>query len=281
MAARLPFDTWLSAQGGVAHTSAARAAGFTGAELTACVRGGAATRVRRSWLVGPSATPERAAAASVGGRLTCVSAAQERGLWVPPHDLVHVGVAATSGRLEADGLRLHWSAGPAPVVRGAVTDHPLNVLFHVAQCLQLEHAAAVWESAIRQGVVEAAHLPRVMWRSAAAAQLARESSSLSDSGLETRFVRLMRECGVAVAQQVWVDDHPLDGLIGECLAIQIDGFAHHQAADRRRDIAADARLALLGYTVLRFDYRQILFEPDAVRATVIAAMAQGLHLRRR
>ncbi|MFJ6654036.1 DUF559 domain-containing protein [Microbacterium sp. NPDC091313] len=65
------------------------------------------------------------------------------------------------------------------------------------------------------------------------------------------------------------------------LAIQIDGFAHHRAADRRRDIAADARLALLGYTVLRFDYRQILFEPDAVRATVVAAMAQGLHLRRR
>ena len=40
--------------------------------------------------------------------------------------------------------------------------------------------------------------------------------------------------------------------------VQIDGFEHHRTAkDRRRDIAHDARLTLLGYTVLRFDYVQI------------------------
>ena len=110
-----------------------------------------------------------------------------------------------------------------------------------------------------------------------ARRLAEVASLLSDSGIETHFLHLMHGIGVTVAQQVWVDGHPLDGLIGDRLAIQLDGFAHHQASDRRRDLRADARLALRGFTVLRFDYHQVLFEPDYVTATVTDAVAQGLH----
>ncbi|MEV8263016.1 DUF559 domain-containing protein [Microbacterium sp. NPDC077057] len=88
----------------------------------------------------------------------------------------------------------------------------------------------------------------------------------------------MRAVGIDVRQQVWVDGHPLDGVIGERLAIQIDGFRHHSAAgDRRRDLAADARLALRGYTVLRFDYHQVMVDDRHVEDTVLAALAQGLH----
>lgn len=84
-----------------------------------------------------------------------------------------------------------------------------------------------------------------------------------------------------VRQQVWIDGHPVDGLVGTSLVVQIDGFAHHgTAADRRRDIAADARLTVRGYVVLRFDYRQILFDWDRVVDTVVTAMSQGAHRRR-
>ena len=34
----------------------------------------------------------------------------------------------------------------------------------------------------------------------------------------------------------------------------------------------------MGYTVLRFDYVQIMFEWPFVEGTILAAMAQGLHL---
>ena len=44
------------------------------------------------------------------------------------------------------------------------------------------------------------------------------------------------------------------------------------------DIAHDRRLALLGYTVLRYDYRQILFDWPRVEAEILHAMSQGLHL---
>ncbi|MGA7149124.1 MAG: DUF559 domain-containing protein [Microbacterium sp.] len=158
-----------------------------------------------------------------------------------------------------------------------MTDPIINVLHHVARCVPAPEGLAVWESAIRNKKIDGAVLAGVEWRGESARALARVASHLSDSGVETQFIVLMRTIDVAVRQQVWVDGHPLDALIGEHLAVQLDGFAHHQAKDRRRDIRADARLMLRGFTVLRFDYFQVLFDPEFVISTVAAAIAQGRH----
>ncbi len=136
-----------------------------------------------------------------------------------------------------------------PVARTTLIEPVINVLAHVAGCAAPADALCVWESALRKGAVQPGVLTGVRWRGSAQ-QLAALASVLSDSGLETRFVVLMRGLGVEVRQQVWIDGHPVDGLIGERLVVQLDGFAHHQGADRRRDLRADARLVLLGYTVM-------------------------------
>lgn len=177
-------------------------------------------------------------------------------------------------------MHLHWARGPLPVAAHALHDPPANALFQIARCLPLADALTVWESAIRRGAVEPAELRRIAWRSSAAHRLAAVASDLSDSGIETRFVLLLRRLGISFRQQVWIDGHPVDALIGDLLVVQIDGFAHHQAADRRRDLRADARLILRGYTVLRFDFVQILMFPDEVAATIATAVAQRLHVRR-
>jgi very-short-patch-repair endonuclease len=274
---------WITQQHGVAHTQSVRAAGFSRYEIADAAALGIVQRVRRSWLVTPDCDARRVTAARVGGRATCVSGAALHGLWVPEHDdRTHVAVANTSSRHAAASVHLHWATGPAPVGRHENLDPLLNVLFHVAQCLPMTEALAVWESAIRKQLIDPDVLRRVEWRRTAASDIATVADRLSDSGLETHFVSGMRAIGVRVAQQVWVDGHPLDGLIGDSLAIQIDGFAHHQsAADRRRDIAADARLVARSYVVLRFDYFQVLFQWDYVVETIRTAMAQGAHLRRR
>lgn len=268
------------ARKGILHSSELRTKGFTAREMSAAVSAGLLRRVRRSWLATPECDERRVRAASVGGRVTCLTAARMNALWVPGDaELVHLAVPGTASRFDAGGCRIHWSSGPAAVARSTVDDHPLNVLFHVARCVSLEDAAMVWESAIRTSFVQQPVLARVQWRSDAAHRLAAISSALSDSGIETRFVSIMRVCGVTVRQQARVDGRDVDALIGERLLVQIDGFAHHRrAADRRRDIAADVRLTLRGYTVLRFDYWQILFTPDEVRDAVVLAMAQGMHL---
>jgi REase_MTES_1575 len=56
------------------------------------------------------------------------------------------------------------------------------------------------------------------------------------------------------------------------LAVELDGAQHHTSPeDRRRDLARDSALAALGWVVLRFTYADVLRDPDAVRARVLAA----------
>lgn len=280
--------SWMRKRHGVAHTSDARAAGFGGYVIAAAVAEGELRRIRRSWLVTPECDARRVTAASHGGRVTCVSAAAQLGLWIPPREDIahaptnptHVAVAGTSSRHDPEGVVLHWATGPAPVGRNMTEEPILNVLFHVAHCLPRADALAVWESAVKKGLTDLAVLRPVAWRRAEASAIAELVSELSDSGLETRFVTGMRAAGVTVEQQVWLDGHPADGLIGDSLVVQLDGFAHHSsAADRRRDLTADARLVTRGYVVLRFDYQQIFFDWDFVRDTILTAIAQGAHRR--
>jgi very-short-patch-repair endonuclease len=91
-------------------------------------------------------------------------------------------------------------------------------------------------------------------------------------------VRLKR-IGIAMQQQVVIDGHAVDGRIGKRLLMLVDGYGPHSAVERRRrDLRQDARLTLMGYTVLRFDYAQILFDWPFVESSILAAMAQGSHL---
>lgn len=272
------LEAWLRLRGGVAHTQTARDAGYSRYRMSEAVASESVVRIRRSWLATDDCRSELRVAAAYGGRLTCLSATTAMGVWTPemPH-LPHIVVPPTAAHLPSMQAEVHWAQGPVSIARTEPHEHPLNVLFHVARCVPRADALAVWESAIRTRVVDAGILGRVRWRCSRADELAALAGSLSDSGVETRFVDLMRRAGVTVQQQVWVDGHPLDGLIGERLAVQLDGFAHHQARDRRRDLRADARLALRGFTTLRFDYEQVFFEPAYVIDTVCVAIAQGLH----
>ncbi|GAA1696733.1 hypothetical protein GCM10009808_12680 [Microbacterium sediminicola] len=265
---------------GAAHTRTLRRAGFTEHAVRVALAGGRVERVRRSWIVSRECPDDLRRAASAGGRVTCLTAARRLSLWTPDHTHIHLAVAPTASRNRGGDVKLHWSVGPSPVADGRLVDPLVNVLHNVSTCVPLPDAAAVWESAIRKKLVATEMLERVDWPSVPGRELAASVSALSDSGIETRFVHLMSTLKVAVSQQVWIDGHPVDALIGARLVVQLDGFAHHQAAERRRDIAADARLVLMGYTVLRFDYAQVLFDPAHVVDTVSGAIAQGLHRAR-
>ena len=276
----LPLTEWMRQHHGVAHSTTVRLAGYDVQAVKTAVVSGAVTRVRRSWLVSRERSDERRQAAQAGGRVSCVTAARELGLWTPDTTHTHIAVPGTASRIGNSELIVHWARGPIAVPSRSAEEPLLNVLFHTARCLEPERAVLIWESALRRGLVSAGQLERVAWRSERADRIAELSSSLSDSGLETRFVWIMSEIGVRVQQQIWIDGHPVDALIGERLVVQSDGFAHHSTVkDRRRDISADARLTLLGYTVLRFDYHQLLSDSAGVQSTVRIAMAQGLHLR--
>jgi hypothetical protein len=58
------------------------------------------------------------------------------------------------------------------------------------------------------------------------------------------------------------------------LIVETDGHARHGTRTAfERDRARDARLTLLGYRVVRFTYRQLVYEPGVVVATLLGLLA--------
>jgi very-short-patch-repair endonuclease len=276
---RTELEDWMRQHHGIAHTRNLREAGFTKHAVLRAVDAGMLERVHRSWLVADHCSSARRAAAEVSGRVTCVTAAREQGLWIPDVEGTHIWVPSTASRNTRLGRVLHWARGPVPVAPFAVDEPILNVLFHVARCLDPKPATTVWESALRKNAVTLPQLRLTRWHSSAATEVLARVGTGSDSGLETIFLRIAQSCGVPVQQQVLIDGQPVDALIGERLVVQLDGFEFHgKAKDRRRDLRQDARLVLLGYTVLRFDYQQIMFDMHYVQQTILNAIAQELHL---
>jgi very-short-patch-repair endonuclease len=275
----MSFESWLRTEGGVAHQVDVARAGFSRRVVDAAIAAGTARRLRRSWLAHHDAPAELIAAASAGGRLACVTAARHLGLWTFDEERLHLAVPPHAGHSDAADAVRHWGKGPVASHRYELVEPLPNVLAQVAACQPLERALVVWESAIRKNRTSLEVLRRIPMRGPRPRALIEACSVLSDSGIETVPALRLRRIGIQVRRQVRILGHRVDGLIGDRLIYQIDGFDfHREAAQRRKDVAHDRRLALAGYTVLRFDYAQVLFDWPAVEAEIRTALAQGLHL---
>lgn len=154
----------------------------------------------------------------------------------------------------------------------------MNALVHVAECQPFERALVVFESAIRTGDADLERLRLMPLRSRRFRSVVDRVSELSDSGIESiPRVRLAR-IGIDMRQQLVIDGHRVDGLIGDRLVLQFDGHAPHQDADQRnRDLAQDRRLILSGWTILRFSYRQVMHDWALVEREITDAIAQVKH----
>jgi very-short-patch-repair endonuclease len=137
-------------------------------------------------------------------------------------------------------------------------------------------ALAVWDSAMRQGLVDKRILERLPLRGQAR-DLLEAVVPFHDSGLETFVFTRLKWLRIAVRAQVWLYGHRVDFLIGERLVLQIDG-GHHVGAQRAKDIAHDTELMLRGYFVIRVGYDDVINHWPDVQERILAAIAQGLHL---
>lgn len=235
--------------------------------------------LRRRWLLAPGAPADIAHAAGAGGVVTCMSAIRRYGLWLPPDveaDTPHIGLAPNATASSA-GVIAHRARPVVPRPERELVDPIENVLALVARCMPAERAFAVWESAVTAGLVTPTYLRSLPWTSQRARELAHKVTALSDSGVESTFVWRCRRAGIAVVQQVRIAGHRVDALIGRRLVVQLDGFAFHRdAAQRRRDIRHDRELTALGFTVLRFDYYDVVHDWKRVERELRRAIALGL-----
>lgn len=266
----------VAASGGVVRVAALRAAAIPRRTIEQAVSAQVLIRPRNGWVALPDADPLLVAAARAGVVISCVTQARRLGLWVLDAEDFHVAAPAQRHIGEVkEGTRVHWSRPLVPRHPDALTDPVENVLAVIARGQPREHALAVWESALRQGVVTRESLRR-MPLPPLARDLLEECSLSSDSGLETLVPVRLRFLRLPIRQQVWLAGHQVDFLIGDRLVLQVDG-GHHVGSQRRSDISHDARLMLLGYHVIRIDYVQVMTRWVEVHDVIVRAVAQGLH----
>jgi hypothetical protein len=100
---------------------------------------------------------------------------------------------------------------------------------------------------------------------------------ISRSELEHRFVELCAAHGLPLpAMNVLAAGYLVDALWpAQQIVAELDGYEyHHTRSAIERDRSREAALGLAGYRVLRFSFRQVSDEPEAVAASVRAELAR-------
>jgi very-short-patch-repair endonuclease len=200
-----------------------------------------------------------------GAALTHRSAAALWGIRPQSSGAVEVTVPGHSGRRRRHGLVVHRSKTlvPADVIRrrGISVTRPERTVLDLRRVL----AADQFDAALHRAEALRLDVGR---------QLGFEFDR-SRSELERILIRLCRRHRLPAPEtNVRVGRFEVDFLWRDgALIVETDGFRHH--GTRRafeRDRARDARLAVLGYRVVRVTHRQLTVDPESAAATLRALL---------
>lgn len=256
------------------------ATGMRPAAITAAVRDKALLRVRRDHYALPGTDRHTLEAVRVGGRLGCVSAAAELGIFAFDTRFTHVHVLRDGSRLRSpqsrklplnavprDGVELHWW----PLIDPADgTEYCIGVrdtLAQIIRCQEHNFALAALDTALHEQAIHQADLLEIFAHVPAQFQdLRRQVDERSEAGQETVLRRLILDAGMACEVQVTIIGvGRVDLLVEKCVAVEADSRGFHSSWEQRvKDINRDRLLSEHGYLHLRVPYQTIMFEPEAV-----------------
>lgn len=256
-----------------------RAEGLSRAGLRNALRYGAILRARRDVYLSGEVSDRVFAAQRVGGRLDCVSALAELGVFVLDSRPLHVQVEPNRARQRSPHSRLvrmprdgsvvlHWRGED---LGGAHTVGVVSALGCALQCQPPRAAVATLDSALHLGAIGEDDLDEIF---AAVPEKYRVLRPLVDgraeAGSETLARLLVRGLGVPVEIQKVIEGvGRVDLVVDGWLVIECDSRAHHggwiaQERDRQRDLA----LAERGYVCIRPTAQMIFTRPDQLLRSV-------------
>jgi very-short-patch-repair endonuclease len=279
-----PLPALLAAGDGFVTREQLHHAGFSAHRIRALIARGTLTAFTRDILGLRDANPAFQRAVRMGGRAACVTAARAYGIWVLDAEDFHLVPRSHNGRFRPDGgtppAVRHWTPEPVePDRHRLAVESGRNALAHIARCQPLDVAVASRDSAVRLGLLSREELRRLA--SAHGGRLAQAAALVTgnaDSGLETLTRVRLAWASVGCREQVVIDGHPVDLLIGERLVIQLDGKQHlNDPLQLTRDRRQDRRLRLMGYTVLRYGYAEVVFRWEDTLREILAHLAAGAH----
>jgi very-short-patch-repair endonuclease len=202
-----------------------------------------------------------------GAALSHGSAAELWGLLPARRSVVDVTVSAPGGRRSQRGIRLHRSPSlPSAMARrnGIAVTNPARTIRDLRRVAPSKDI----ETAIAQA--EILRLP-----------IGRHRGFLHEptrSDLERVFLRLCRRNGIPKPEvNVRIGPFRPDFLWRDLrLIVETDGWETHGTRSAfEADRARDAELRVMGYTVLRFTYRQVIDDPTTVARTLRMALTKA------
>jgi very-short-patch-repair endonuclease len=261
--------------------------------LKRAVARGEIVRLSRGRYVLPLVLTHRREAHRLGATLSHLSAASTHGWPVKsPPDQPWITIRRKR-HLDAErrrGFEVSWrDLGPDEIVDGVTS--PVRTVIDCALCLPFDEALAVADSALRSGSVR----PHELTDAAAVvrghgAPRARRIAAAADGRAANPFESVLRAIcldipGLDVTAQLQVTGDGIWAVVDLAdermrLVIEAEGFEFHGT---RRGLVRDCRryteITVLGWSVLRFTWEDVMFRPDWVRWAITAWMARNAGVR--
>ena len=210
--------------------------------------------------------------------------------WAPPSP-IHVSVLADVFR-HPKGIRVHRRPSLPPedvaIHNGIPTTTPTRTLIDLAVILHPNALEAAVNEADSLDLIDPEALrgaveDRKGQRGTRPLRtlLDRHTFRLTDSELERRFLRIVRDAGLPIPET----QKPIAGRVDFYwpelnLVVETDSLRYHRtAAKQALDLARDQAHAVAGRERLRFSHGQIRYKPDSV-TTALAAIITRLASRR-
>ncbi|TFD77061.1 type IV toxin-antitoxin system AbiEi family antitoxin domain-containing protein [Cryobacterium psychrophilum] len=271
------------------ETAELKVAGATCRVLRDAVDEGTLVRVRRGYYALPATSPHVLEAVRVGGRLGCISAAADAGVFAFEERFAHIHVDPTASRLRAphdrfqrlanenrDGVELHWDQLRRPDGGNEYRVSLPDALIQVFRCQRPRFALATLENALHQKLLPVAAVAGIFADLPEELQYVRRRvDRRSESGQESVLRWIVLTAGVHCEIQVAIAPiGRVDLLIEGFLVVEADSRKFHDgwerhSADRTRDCA----LAILGYVTYRALYKDIMYRPERVIAAIMGLLA--------
>lgn len=285
--------TWSCAFTNLDVTVASRdqllAAGASSRTLTDAVRSGQLLRVRRDHYAQPDTPRSILQAVRVGGRITCLSALSQAGIFAIEQSVTHIHLDRTASRLRhptnprsrltsrgREGITTHWSPLQDRYDGSGVSVGLRDALTHVIQCQDSRYAIASLDNALHQGAISATELREIFaWLPQRYAHLMARVDGRSEAGQETVLRLLFEEAGLHCDIQVtFAGIGRVDLVVEGVVVVEADSRLAHDGWELHvRDRNRDIDLAMLGLPSLRPAYQRTMYTPDDVLEAVLGLLA--------
>ena len=279
----------------IIRTGELRAAGATWRSLKTAVDNGFLVRGRRGHYALPSTDCRILEAVRVGGRLGCISAAANAGIFALDPSIAHIHLDPNASRLRSPqdrfqrltlanrgGVELHWDRLLEPESSTEYSIGLVDALIQIFRCQQSRFALASLDNALYLQRIPFSSVRDIFAALPEQVQYLRTWVDIrSESGQETVLRFIVRHAGFQFEIQVSISGvGRVDMVIEGCLVVEADSRQFHDGWEAHlRDRTRDCDLAGMNYMSYRAIHRDILYHPERVVAAITGLLAMRNHFR--